>query len=233
MGTYFIDLTNKKFGKWLVSKRAPNKETSKGSTTMWKCVCDCGTLRTVSSNNLINGSSKSCGCGKLPNEIGKKYGKWLVISVVKDETKKHNRIFCKCVCECGVEKMVNVNGLRNGASASCGCSYQNPLAGTKLQLMLHRAKGRAKRLKVPFNIEIKDIIVPEYCPVFPSIKLEYNGNLKYNSPTLDRINTKLGYVKGNIQVISWKANRLKSDATLKEMRNILIYMEKYEYLFKE
>lgn len=38
-----------------------------------------------------------------------------------------------------------------------------------------------------------------------------------NSPTIDRINPKLGYIKGNVWVISNKANRFKNDATLEEL----------------
>lgn len=41
-----------------------------------------------------------------------------------------------------------------------------------------------------------------------------------NSPTLDRIRPDLGYVKGNVIVISGRANRIKSDATIEELRDI-------------
>ena len=45
------------------------------------------------------------------------------------------------------------------------------------------------------------------------------------TPSLDRFVPNLGYVKGNIRVISFRANRLKSDATIDEMRQVLAYME--------
>ena len=73
------------------------------------------------------------------------------------------------------------------------------------------AKNRIKKL--PFNIEITDIIIPEICPVL-GIKIEINeGKYKDNSPSLDRINNSLGYIKGNISIISWRANKLKNDGT--------------------
>lgn len=54
----FKDLTGQKFGRWTVIERAANR---KGNTA-WKCVCDCGTIRTVLGYNLTSGHSKSCGC---------------------------------------------------------------------------------------------------------------------------------------------------------------------------
>jgi hypothetical protein len=53
------ELTGQVFGRLTVRMRGPN--TTGGKTT-WECVCVCGTLRTVSSNHLKNGHTKSCGC---------------------------------------------------------------------------------------------------------------------------------------------------------------------------
>ena len=79
--------------------------------------------------------------------------------------------------------------------------------------MLSAAKGRAKQNNLPFNIELEDIVVPEICPIL-DIPLEFHkGRLQYNSPTLDRINNELGYVKGNVKVISHRANFLKNCLT--------------------
>ena len=61
------------------------------------------------------------------------------------------------------------------------------------------------------------------CPVF-NIKLNTGNRL--NSPTLDRIDNNLGYVKGNIKIISSKANRLKNNGTLEEFKKIIDYIEK-------
>ena len=79
------------------------------------------------------------------------------------------------------------------------------------------AKKRAKDKSLPFNLELPDIVVPEKCP-FLEIPLVVNKGLGAlpNSPSLDRIIPKLGYVKGNVQVISNKANVMKSSATLEE-----------------
>ena len=76
-----------------------------------------------------------------------------------------------------------------------------------------------------FNIEEKDIIIPENCPIFGT-KLERGiGMISNSSPTLDRIDSSMGYIKGNIHIISWRANNIKKNATLAELKSILDYMK--------
>lgn len=90
--------------------------------------------------------------------------------------------------------------------------------------MWHRTKQRAKRQKIIFDIEISDIQIPTHCPIL-GIQLEFAGENWDNSPSIDKIIPELGYVKGNIHVISMRANRIKSDATLKELQMLTTYME--------
>jgi hypothetical protein len=77
-----------------------------------------------------------------------------------------------------------------------------------------------------FNISIDDIIIPEYCP-YLNIKLttDVNNCFLPNYTTIDRIDSKKGYIKGNIQIISKLANTMKSNATKEELiifaKNIL------------
>lgn len=62
------------------------------------------------------------------------------------------------------------------------------------------------------------------CPVL-GIELEKGrGRQRNSSPTLDRINAAWGYQKGNIAVISWRANRLKNDGTAEELERIAHWM---------
>lgn len=57
MGT-FIDLSGRRFGRLIVSDRAPNN----GRKTVWNFVCDCGAAGSASYDNLAAGKVKSCGC---------------------------------------------------------------------------------------------------------------------------------------------------------------------------
>lgn len=92
--------------------------------------------------------------------------------------------------------------------------------------MLKLAKQRAARDNIEFDLKEEDITIPEYCPVL-GIKLFMGERTqKNNSPSLDKIDASGGYVKGNVEVISWRANRLKSDASLEEVKAIYKYMKR-------
>jgi hypothetical protein len=85
-------------------------------------------------------------------------------------------------------------------------------------MILKNARNRAKAKGIPFTITEEDIVIPEVCPVL-GIPLE-RGDQKdfaYNSPSLDRIVPELGYVPGNVIVMSNKANRMKSDGTKEDI----------------
>lgn len=86
-----------------------------------------------------------------------------------------------------------------------------------------RVKSRAKRNGIPFNIDVFDIVIPDMCPVLgiPIYWTPGAGTNQYNSPSVDRIKPDLGYTKGNVRVISNRANLLKSNATVEEMTKIL------------
>ena len=92
---------------------------------------------------------------------------------------------------------------------------------SNIQLYLWKsARARAKQKGLEFSIDVEDIIVPEVCPIL-GIKMCYNrGDKKDNSYSLDRIDSTKGYTKGNIWVISLKANRIKNDSTPYELRLI-------------
>src|SRR5689334_20577241 len=91
-------------------------------------------------------------------------------------------------------------------------------------MLLARARQRAKIKNLPFNIDQNDIIIPDICPVL-GIKLEYGDRWKHeNAPSIDRIRPELGYIKGNIKIISDRANRLKNNATIIELEKIILYM---------
>jgi hypothetical protein len=79
------------------------------------------------------------------------------------------------------------------------------------------AKRRAKLKGLDYSITWKDIVIPEVCPVLGIELVHGSGRWADTSPTLDRIDNSKGYIQGNIVVISWRANRLKSDASLQEL----------------
>jgi hypothetical protein len=95
------------------------------------------------------------------------------------------------------------------------------------------AKKRAKAKNLEFNLDLEFLrsIAPDNCPVF-GFPLswdswgEQNGLAQEDSPSLDRIDCKKGYTKDNVIWISWKANRLKNDATIEDLLTIYNWMLK-------
>jgi hypothetical protein len=94
--------------------------------------------------------------------------------------------------------------------------------------MLHGARGRAKKFGTPFNLEIQDIIVPTHCPVLGIELHRGEGRQTSASPSLDRIKPELGYVRGNVRVISNRANTLKNNASAAELRLVADDAERLE-----
>jgi hypothetical protein len=90
------------------------------------------------------------------------------------------------------------------------------------------ARARGKRNGVPVNITVEDIDWVTHCPVL-GIELVYartgGKGQRVNSATLDRKINALGYVPGNVFVLSHRANRLKQDATVEEVEALLKYMK--------
>jgi hypothetical protein len=105
------------------------------------------------------------------------------------------------------------------------CDKSRVYSTDKRRILLNAAKKRAKDNCIDFDIDINDIILPEKCPVL-GIELKFNSNkADFNSYSIDRIDNSKGYVKGNIQIISFKANTIKSSATLEEIEQVYNYMK--------
>ncbi len=102
---------------------------------------------------------------------------------------------------------------------------------TAEERMFNSAKNRARKKDIPFEITIEDIVIPEFCPCLglllerarPSLgKGVQEGRTKYSecAPSLDRILPEKGYVKGNVWVISLRANRIKNSSKPEELKMI-------------
>lgn len=93
--------------------------------------------------------------------------------------------------------------------------------------MWYRARRRAEEKGLPFDITPDDIVIPERCPVLGLVLTtgRKQGIQDHASATLDRIIPERGYVKGNIAVISWRANRIKTDATAAEIAAVAEWLK--------
>lgn len=103
---------------------------------------------------------------------------------------------------------------------------------TKREAFLWRnAKNRAMERGIEFTITIADIVIPPLCPVF-GVPFDMAGSQDRKrirlAPSLDRVDNRLGYVPGNVMVISLRANQIKTDATAEEIRAVADFYEKLE-----
>lgn len=92
-------------------------------------------------------------------------------------------------------------------------------------LWLINVRSRAKKKGLPFDLTLDDIVIPAVCPVLGIPLIERSGKFSDNSPSIDRTIPEKGYVKGNIAIMSYRANRIKCHASLAELKAIVAYME--------
>lgn len=133
-----IDLTGKRFDR-LVVIGIDEQKTNKKRGIYWICQCDCGNIKSIRSENLRKGQTKSCGClnvetatkkGKnnAKDLTGQRFGKL----VVKRKTDERKGSFCvwECECDCGNTYKVASGLLRNGTVKSCGCLHKETCSGS-------------------------------------------------------------------------------------------------------
>jgi len=170
------------------------------------------------------------------NLIGQTFGRLKVTAEIP--LRRYRGVVWKCVCSCGKEIDVRSNSLRNGNTKSCGClakdwnksgnnSRKHGQSGTLEYRLYHAAKERAIKKGLPFNLRFpEDINIPEYCPIL-GLKLEKGTDTCGDcSPSLDRVIPELGYVRGNIVVISLKANQIKNNASSEEILKVGEWLKK-------
>ncbi len=89
------------------------------------------------------------------------------------------------------------------------------------RFVLVRTKASAKRLGVPFNLTYGDLPIPEVCPLLGIPLVMFGGKITANSASVDRKDPSKGYVKGNVWVISYKANSMKQNASLEDLETLV------------
>lgn len=117
------DLRGRRFGELTALYRAEN---DRFNNTRWVCRCSCGTLRTVATVKLKNGSTQSCGCKKRKifsgaDLTGQRFGRLVALYPRKKEYNEYTKVIWHCRCDCGKEIETRADCLLTGATRSCGC----------------------------------------------------------------------------------------------------------------
>lgn len=92
-------------------------------------------------------------------------------------------------------------------------------AGQWSKTKIAELRCRARRIGVPFDLVESDLVLPKICPIFGTPLVI--GGARNDAPSVDRIIPTKGYVRGNIVVVSNRANSLKRESTLAEMRRLV------------
>lgn len=118
------DLIGKKFNFLTVLEKTDKR---KGGAVVWKCLCDCGNIKEVTTADLTSNRVMSCGCynrklvsNNYNNIIGQRFGRLVVIEKTDKRTNKREVVW-KCKCDCGQECETTSNRLSRGTVKSCGC----------------------------------------------------------------------------------------------------------------
>lgn len=178
----------------------------------------------------------------IPIEPGAVYNYWTVLSPLYARSKS-GQLMWLCRCRCGNERHVESYSLRSGKTKSCGCIvFKHGAHRTPEGRLWMCARQRARKRGVEFSISPSDIRIPSLCPLLgiPIVVSTTQRNTKAarrdkswqrylyneNRATVDRIDSQKGYTPDNIWVISDKANRIKTDAALKELKTVAFNWER-------
>lgn len=126
------------------------------------------------------------------------------------------------------------NTIGRGACKPCSaiCSKESEKRRRKedtAAFLVSQLRSNARKRGQEFTITAADILpLPTHCPVL-GIKLNYSGKGKKdrsNWPSVDRRDSNIGYLPGNVTVMSYRANRIKGDATVEEIEKLLAWMKR-------
>lgn len=117
------DLSGMRFGRLTAIEATGDRQNG---CRLWRCRCVCGRETIVTSNALLSGNTKSCGC--LSVEVkraasmdirGQRFGK--LIALAPTEERRNGSVVWQCQCDCGRECRYPLKTLRQGSAKSCGC----------------------------------------------------------------------------------------------------------------
>lgn len=128
--------------RWTVIEK--DLEKSGPGSNYWKCICECGKIKSIRGSELLRGRSKSCGCLArelrtidMTNWIVKEHGiPDSLLTVLYRVNKPNNSNIWHCRCECGKEIDVPGGRIRSGNTKSCGC------LGTLARQLENQSRGR-------------------------------------------------------------------------------------------
>ena len=124
------DIVGYRFGRLVVI----NEVGRKHGRVLWECVCDCGKHVNATSNILLTGNVESCGCTKIKDLSGQRFGKLVVLNYT--DKRSGGSVIWRCKCDCGNHTEVASDSLSSGMTKSCGCLWSENLEGKRFGKLL-------------------------------------------------------------------------------------------------
>ena len=150
--------------------------------------------------------------------LNEKFG---LLRVTEYSHSKNGNVFWKCSCDCGGEKTVRADNLNSGATQTCGCKNLFDLRKIKFGLTLvnqryfNKVKNDSVKRNLKFNLTIEYLqkVFDEQnnkCSL-SDLEIEFSDDYKKISQTasLDRIDSSVGYIEGNVQWVHKYINQMK------------------------
>lgn len=211
------DLSGKRFGRWTVLFQSPNKFKSRA--TMWHCRCDCGNEKDISRSNLLSGKTKSCGCYRKEQSQ--------MIDVTKRIFDDHGILTHKLCPVCKEYKSIE-HFAPKSSNADGYSEYCNDCIKYSLNRRYSKYLNGARKRRLQFDISKSefDFITKQPCVYCGEYAFIYQSK---GINGIDRVDSKIGYVKGNIVPCCVICNRMKLDYDKEEwinhMKLILNHLE--------
>ncbi len=189
------DLIGKKVGRLTVG----NFERRKYQV-YYECTCDCGNVKWIRRDKLVNEITNSCGCLKRGNLIGKKFGKL----TVRKRKVINERGYYICECDCGELITVRVDLLKGNSKTSCGCVEKErakvSFSRNRIRNIYKGIVARCTDLDSPsyerYGARGIEICI-EWRNDFESFYLWAINNGYSDELTIDRIDNNVGYTPKN------------------------------------
>ena len=206
-----IDLTGQRFGKLTVREKLPPLSDGR---TRWLCDCDCGNSCVVNSYALRKKNQQSCGCAKIKDIIGQRFGHLIVLKrsdqyVMLSDRKKY---LWECRCDCGATVYRLSEKLKQGIQCACKTCMGKAAAiamtenagfveGTQLcKLSTTKANAnssgirgvffnrRSGKWRATLKFQGKDHYLGEYIKIDDAIKASQRAEELYYAPVIERFN---------------------------------------------
>lgn len=229
--------------------------SQRGSNMEWLCQCKCGTQKKVLQSQLVAGNvRKNCGCEPeqrvYEDLAGKKFGRWTVLSLSEHKSWEQKggvtafQFIWNCRCECGTEKAIWGISLRTGKSKQCkkcqANQYRKYDSDTlKVKTIWNYTKFSADSREIDFKLTLDDVAKMMYlpCQYCGAVNSNHYSKKKKNSIAvdfwcngIDRIDSAIGYVSGNVvsccKWCNWGKQTMLPDEYVAHCKKVADYAEK-------